>query len=330
MMARLSKGPVGPRPPDDLEEIESFVVRTGDPDHFAERLAPVAPGLRLESTVDRGFGARARAWKLPGLGPALIELDHGRALYGEEREFFGVTVPLAQEIEIKGGRRLEEYLPGEAHVSPAHEPFDCRTPRGSRVLALHLDDGLVLSHKRALEEGRRARTSLTFRLCSSDAKCGSVFRYLSWLSDELQREGSALAVPHVAIEAVDLLVAMLVAACWPPDAARGEGGRDALRRAEEFLAARLEAPVSLPEVAAAAGVSLRTLTRAFHEKHGVGPIGFLRRRRLEAARRDLRAVVPGSESVTKVALRYGFAHLGRFAGAYCKAFGEYPSETLRR
>jgi AraC-like DNA-binding protein len=31
-----------------------------------------------------------------------------------------------------------------------------------------------------------------------------------------------------------------------------------------------------------------------------------------------------------VALYYGFAHLGRFAGEYRKAFGESPSETLRR
>jgi AraC-like DNA-binding protein len=329
-MVTCSGASVGPRPPDDLEEIESSVVRTDAPDHLAEQLAHVAPGVRFEATAARGFGGRARAWRLPGLGLVSIELDHARVLYGEERDFFGVTVPLAEKVEIERGRRVEEYIPGEAHIAPAHEPFDCRTPHGSRILALNLDDDLVLSHKRALEGSRRAPKPLTFRLVSSDAKCASVFSYLHWLSQELQREGSALAAPQVARETADLLVAMLVEACWPSDTTCEKGARDALRRAEEFLAAHMQMAVSLPEVASAAGVSLRTLTRVFRNKHGVGPIGFLRRRRLEATRRDLLAAEPGFETVTDVALRYGFAHLGRFAGEYRKAFGESPSETLRR
>jgi AraC-like DNA-binding protein len=329
-MVTRSGASVGPRPPDDLEEIESFVVRTDAPDHLADQLAHVAPGVRFEATAARGFGGRARAWRLPGLGLVSIELDHARVLYGEERNFFGVTVPLAEKVEIERGRRLEEYIPGKAHIAPAHEPFDCRTPHGSRILALNVDDDLVLSHKRALEGSRRAPKPLTFRLVSSDAKCASVFSYLRWLSEELQRGSSALNVPHLAVEAVDLLVAMLVEACWPSDATRSKAGRDALRRAEAFLAAHMRTAVSLPEVAAVANVSLRTLTRAFHKKHGIGPIGFLRRLRMEAARRDLLAAEPGFESVTKVALRYGFAHLGRFAGEYRKAFAESPSETLRR
>jgi AraC-like DNA-binding protein len=329
-MVTRSEAPLGGSPPSDLEEIESFVVRARDPDHFAEQLAPVAPGLRMEATFARGFGARARAWRLPGLGLLSLEIDHGRALYGEERGFFGVTVPLAEKAEIKLGRRLEEYVPGEAHVSPARETFDCRIPHGSRLLALHLDDGLVLPHEQAPEVGRSDGIPLVRRLVSSDPKCASVFRYLRWLSEELQRGSSALNVPHVAVEAVDLLVAMLVEACWPAEVTRERAARDALRRAEEFLAAHMQIPVSLPAVAAAAGVSMRTLTRAFHKKHGVGPIGFLRRRRLEAAHRTLLASEPGFESVTNVALSYGFAHLGRFAGEYRKAFGESPSETLRR
>jgi transcriptional regulator GlxA family with amidase domain len=35
-------------------------------------------------------------------------------------------------------------------------------------------------------------------------------------------------------------------------------------------------------------------------------------------------------TVTTVALRYGFAHLGRFSAYYQSSFGEAPSMTLRR
>jgi transcriptional regulator GlxA family with amidase domain len=34
--------------------------------------------------------------------------------------------------------------------------------------------------------------------------------------------------------------------------------------------------------------------------------------------------------VTRVALGLGFGHVGRFAALYRQAFGESPSETLRR
>jgi AraC-like DNA-binding protein len=76
------------------------------------------------------------------------------------------------------------------------------------------------------------------------------------------------------------------------------------------------------------GLSVRSLTRAFQKRHGMGPIRFLRLRRLEAARRDLLAAEPGSASVTEVMHRYGFGHPGRFAAQYRRQFGESPSVTL--
>ena len=94
--------------------------------------------------------------------------------------------------------------------------------------------------------------------------------------------------------------------------------------------AHLSAPVSLAEVAEASGVCVRTLSRAFRKRHGLGPMGFLRHRRLEAARHDLLVAERDGMSVTEVALSYGFRHLGRFAVDYRQAFGESPSETLRR
>ena len=59
-------------------------------------------------------------------------------------------------------------------------------------------------------------------------------------------------------------------------------------------------------------------------------MAFLRELRLENAQRELLTADPDNETVTQIALRYGFADLGRFAIRYRTAFGEKPSETLRR
>jgi len=53
-----------------------------------------------------------------------------------------------------------------------------------------------------------------------------------------------------------------------------------------------------------------------------------RARRLTLARERLRR--PGPQTVSEVALDCGFWELGRFAQAYRAAYGERPSETLRR
>ncbi len=141
-------------------------------------------------------------------------------------------------------------------------------------------------------------------------------------------------MPRIGREAEELLAALVAEACGataPESNKPTNGGYAAIaRHAEEFIDAQLESVVSLAEVAAAVGTSTKTLSLAFRKRHGMGPVGFLRLRRLEAARRDLAAAEPGATAVSDVALRYGFAHLGRFAGAYREAFGELPSETLSR
>ena len=49
---------------------------------------------------------------------------------------------------------------------------------------------------------------------------------------------------------------------------------------------------------------------------------------LDAVRKELRAKASGEVSVTEVAHRWGFAHLGRFSASYAHRFGERPSTTL--
>ena len=59
------------------------------------------------------------------------------------------------------------------------------------------------------------------------------------------------------------------------------------------------------------------------------PLQYLKHCRLEAARRELSSAERDQTTVTEVALRYGFYHLGRFSGLYRETFGELPSETLK-
>jgi transcriptional regulator GlxA family with amidase domain len=101
------------------------------------------------------------------------------------------------------------------------------------------------------------------------------------------------------------------------------------RRLDDALRSRDESTLRVDDLASAVGVSARTVYRMFSRYRGVPPISYLRVVRLEHVRNRLLAAAPG-DTVTSVALDYGFEHLGRFAEAYRRSFGERPSETLRR
>jgi len=105
-----------------------------------------------------------------------------------------------------------------------------------------------------------------------------------------------------------------------------------VRRAEEYLASRLDQSVSLAELCQQVGVSARTLQAAFLQHRGEGPMVFWRHARLDRVHQLLRrgAVAAGAAPVAEVAARHGFLHAGRFAADYRRRFGESPSQTLAR
>jgi AraC-like DNA-binding protein len=105
--------------------------------------------------------------------------------------------------------------------------------------------------------------------------------------------------------------------------------REIVRRSLQFLEERPTEPVSLKEMAAVSGASERTLRTAFKEYFGVGPIRYLRLRKLNQVQRVLRGSDVDAVSVGDVLIEHGVWEFSRFASWYRRLFGELPSETLR-
>jgi|SRR5271155_349407 len=101
-----------------------------------------------------------------------------------------------------------------------------------------------------------------------------------------------------------------------------------MRRFRRVVEQNPDLPLYVAELCKAIGVSERTLRVCCQEQLGVGPKRYLQLRRLHLAWRALLKASADAVTVTEVATRYGFWHLGRFAGAYQSLFGEPPSSTL--
>jgi len=97
---------------------------------------------------------------------------------------------------------------------------------------------------------------------------------------------------------------------------------------EAWIEAHLDEPITVGRLCAVAGVGERSLQKSFLTHRGMSPMRFVTERRLAAARRQL--MTTNTRDVTSVALQIGFSHVGRFAQLYRQAFGETPSESVRR
>lgn len=226
---------------------------------------------------------------------------------------------------IVNGREPGEWtlfrLSGEASVMTCE-----RQPRS--YVAFHWADGwpqrgwapstgAILTHEAGPEAMGRVADGVArlFRLAASSADVSSG--------------------PPEALRAVDEALAPL-----DPILAQGAPGQDwsrsvhhqyqsIVRSADHYIDAFPEQPVYSADLAARAGVSVRTLQSAILRFRGMTLHRYVKIRRLWIAR-DALAQGGAERMVKTVALAAGFPHFGRFSGEYTTLFGEAPSVTLRR
>ncbi|WP_051838217.1 AraC family transcriptional regulator [Streptomyces sp. NRRL WC-3742] len=268
-------------------------------------------------------------------GPvAVYELGYGvdvEVVPGELPDFYNVHLPLTGTgTVIVGGRELASPLsivsPGEhlsmrwSHDSNTRILTVSRTAL-DRALATRLGDpphraarfAPVLDPRAA---PIRAWTATVHTFCTA-ARGGLLAR------SPLAREHLEQALLHGLLDAQPHTVERTLRHAAPLSSA-------AIRRAVTFCAEHAHEPVSVADIAQAARVSVRALRNGFRTQLGTTPLAHLRRVRLEYAHHDLLAVARGerTETVTDVALRWGFTHLGRFAQDHREAYGTTPSRLV--
>ena len=106
------------------------------------------------------------------------------------------------------------------------------------------------------------------------------------------------------------------------------GGHERIiARARAWIDAHLGESIGIDDIAAAAGVSRRTLSRAFLDVLEESPQAHVIRLRLHRIRSDL--VRARAQRIAEASNRWAVGELGRMSGRYKAMFGELPSETAR-
>lgn len=103
-----------------------------------------------------------------------------------------------------------------------------------------------------------------------------------------------------------------------------------VQQANAYMQAHIDQPLTLMDLAQALGTSSRALSYGFQEIFGMSPMSYLKTLRLQSVYRALKVAHPSHQTVTEIAVQFGFYHLGYFAHDYHQMFGELPSATLKR
>ena len=127
---------------------------------------------------------------------------------------------------------------------------------------------------------------------------------------------------------IDAVTGTIVQSLPPDSRGLSPSAMQLVGKVDDYLESAGLRPVHVSEICAYLNVSRRTLHRAFYDVLGLGPITYLRHKRLCAIQSVLRDSDPATATVGQVAVQHGFIELGRFAHYYHSLFGEYPSQTL--
>jgi AraC-like DNA-binding protein len=248
---------------------------------------------------------------------------------------YHVTLPTAGIVHaVRDGRELTAtpatalaFRPGD-RVQLRQEPDSAELDVRIETWALEAELVALLGHPIDGPIDLPAAFDLT------EGPAHSWSRLIRLLRDEFDHEGSLIFEPLIAEQLCSSVLSGLLLSV--PHRYTAElvapavtGPPRPIRRVLEAISGEPEHSFTAAELAAIAGMSVRSLQSGFRRHVGSAPMTYLQQVRLTRAHETLRGGDPAAITVAEVAHRWGFAHLGRFASAYRKRFGESPSETLR-
>ena len=312
-------------------------VRTTDVDEAADALGRVYVAAELTPIDTKSVNMQMNALQLPLLTAGYLGFGVDIAIRADDVSAYYIDAPLS-------GRAVSRWRDGGL-VKTTTGSVAVFTPGTPCVLDWSGDCGQIClkvsepQMRWQLESmlNRPVRERITFdrELSLSTTAANDWFHLVRLLARDEARQPGGLLSHRLAVGNLQLLLIQGLLQIQPHNYTQAltEGESPAspavAKRAIDLLHAHPEKLWSTAELARATGASARALQRAFERSGQPSPMMYLRRLRLHRVHAELAANSPESLTVTTVAGRWGFVHLGRFASQYRQLFGETPSETLR-
>jgi AraC-like DNA-binding protein len=249
------------------------------------------------------------------------------------------TITTGNSIVIQSLTRGQAHVhsgAGQQSVGPGVPPTMLPTDRAFQIEFEDVDQRLVHINQDLLRQVASEQYLLSGQLhflTSAPPDAAAVLQWNIAVADAvavLRTDGPASAswreskrtVAQALLELYPLLAKPL------PGVLTGRGNARFVA-ALRYVQTHAHQPVTVADIADAAGLSVRGLQEMFQRQLGRSPIGYLHDVRLDNVHTELQSIEPAGSTVAQVAQNWGFTHMGRLSATYRERFGEYPSQTLR-
>jgi AraC-like DNA-binding protein len=296
---------------------------------YPHRLSVLGPSHR--------FGLTLRVTHVGPITVGDITYDTDVALNcNEPRANYHVHVPLNGWVKSRHrGQRLTSTPALATTYRPDAEVTVTHWPAGSRQLAVSIDQFVVDRALETLVDGPLdSPIAFDAALPLNTGAAQDWVRLVLMVQRQLDDPDGLIRNPLVWDPLVESLIHGLLLVADHPyrqvlAAPAGPGRPAAVRDAMDIIEAGPHLPLTTSAVAKQCHVSVRTLQQGFQRHLGMSPMTYLRVVRLRRAHRDLRSADPSHTTVACIAHRWGFTHLGRFAAAHQRMYGQTPLQVLR-
>ncbi|CAB3638504.1 AraC-like ligand-binding domain-containing protein [Achromobacter pestifer] len=269
---------------------------------------------------------------------ALFDLHYGAEVEidaGDIASYYLIRITLQGSGQVTLGNRHAVMREGGLTISSPSEPSVISIGRDCRNLILRVERQ-ALEHQLQRLLDRPLRHALVFDLeVDADAPgLAAVRETLDYLCRLYQHPAINGVTQTLATGFSDYLLALLLTQLPHnySDLLRADHRQPLpqhVRRARDYIETHVDETISLADLAAHCGVSIRTLQNGFAQFLKQSPSDYVRNQRLTLVHAALEAAHTG-DSVTDILLRHGVTSFGHFATHYRKRYGCLPSDTLRR
>lgn len=310
------------------------VIRTSRVEELEHEIVDIYGASSFDVEDPTGLDVRGNFVRLRDTCLGFGAIGGVAKIHFPESDFARLQFPLRGQGATRCGNRTVEVNANRPSLTSAGRPTVLHYGADFEHLFLRVKSE-SMERKLSVLLGMPLRNNIEFELSdfSSQARLAGMRRLIDLIVAQLGDEESVLVPAAVAELEQAMIVQLLFAGRHNYGDLLEQTPREAapthVRRVEAYIEANWNGPIMIESLAEVCGVSARTLFRTFEKARGCSPMTFVKKVRLEHARRML-STPDETTSVSQIALACGFSNLGHFASAYRSTFGELPSQTLSR
>lgn len=324
-----------------MEYLTDFnVFKSSEPDIIETVIAGYTSPFKMEiGRETNGFGANlnmAKVHKLDFAHSTFGDLDITWSSDGESEDAYILFVPTSGGGQITHQKQSWEFSSNAGFIWDLAQTISA-SQQNFHSFSLTLSKDKLANHARALGgphcalAGAVLDPMIDFTLPAGMLFKNTIKTVAELLDGPFDHANNELVMSQYS----DLLLTQVLTQFSPSIRQELNGGMSSfilpkhIKRARDYIHAHIADKLDMAILSQVSNCSYRTLQRGFMSAFNLTPVQYIRRVRLHSVKNEINLARPDI-TVSSIARKWGFLHMGRFSNEFYKEFGYHPKEHRQK